>query len=84
MFCFVLFSSSHDEHLEKGISFGNYTVIKQAYYSLGRIRDKMLGCELVKVSCTMFSWTLEKTEHTDFAFLNSEAKAEVACALLAN
>lgn len=42
------------------------------------MKDKMLGHELVKVSYTMFSWTLDKTEHTEFAFLNSEDKAEHA------
>lgn len=26
--------------------------------------------------CTIFSWTLDKTEHTQFAFLNTEDKAE--------
>lgn len=30
----------------------------------------------------MFSWTLDKTEHTEFALLNSEGKAEGACAPL--
>lgn len=63
------------------IFIGNYTLfIKQAYCGPGRMRDKMLGYELVKVSCTMFSWTLDKAEHTEFAFLNSEDKAEGACA----
>lgn len=53
--------------------------LKQAYCSPGRMRDKMLGHELVKVSYTMFSWTFDKTEHNKFAFLNSEDKAEGAC-----
>ena len=39
----------------------------------------MLGHELVKVSCNMFSWTLDKAEHPQVPFLNSGDRASGAC-----
>lgn len=43
--------------------------------SPGRMRDKMLGHELMKVSCNMFSWTLDKAEHPQDPFVNSGDRA---------
>lgn len=68
--------------LRKVFYLGIILFIKQAYCNPGRMRDKMLGHEVVKVSCITFRGTLDKTEHMQLAFLNNEDKAEGACAPL--